>query len=145
MALSEQQESERRAQRIEDKKEVTGKISDTTRFVAFGLLVAFYSIHAAGEGFAAQLKQQWFLLLAMGLSAALAILCDYLQYVFGLMSVEQALKRETLDYDNESCAYRARKFMFDAKQWLVVVGAALLVIMVALTFFAAKAAGAPSA
>ena len=145
MALSEKEQGERRAKRIAEKQEVSGKISDTTRFVAFGLLVAFYSIHAAAEGFAGQLKQQWFLLLIMGLSAALAILCDYLQYVFGLRSVEQALKRVTLDYDDESFSYRARKFMFDAKQWLVIAGAGILVIMVALTVCATNSAGAPSA
>ena len=145
MALSAKEKTERRARRIAEKGEVTSKISDTTRFVAFGLLIAFYSIHAAdAEGFASQLKAQWFLLLGMGLAAALAILCDYLQYFFGLRSVDQALERETLDYDDESFPYRARKAMFVAKQWLVIAGAGLLVVMVMLTVCATKGSIAPS-
>ena len=134
MALSDEATGERRARILAEKSNVTSKISDTTRFVAFGLLVAFYSVHSAsGEGFAAGLKEHWVLLLIMGLCASMAILCDYLQYFFGLRSVEEALKRDTVDYDDASFAYKARKATFYIKQWLVIAGAVVLVLMVGLT------------
>lgn len=134
MDLSDQDKAERRSKRIQEKSDVTAQISDTTRFVAFGLLLAFYSIHAADpDNFGGSLQKHNVLLLIMGLSAALAVLCDYLQYFFGLKSVENALRRETLDYDDASFSYRARKFMFSAKQWFVIAGAVILVLMVALT------------
>jgi hypothetical protein len=55
-----------------------------------------------------------------------AVIFDYLQYVFGSMSVNEALKRPSLNYDETSVAYRWRAIMFRLKQWAALIGAACL-------------------
>jgi hypothetical protein len=135
MTVTPNELKERRAKRLAEKADVTARISDTTRFVAFGLLVAFYTVHAGENPFATALKEQGLLLFVMGVSAAFAILFDYVQYVCGRISVEAALRRPTVDYDETSWSYRVRVDAFAGKQALVIVGSLCLVTMVILSVF----------
>ncbi|MEQ8295224.1 MAG: hypothetical protein RIB55_01935 [Nitratireductor sp.] len=140
--LDSQKENEsRRIKRIDEKAAVTSKISDTTRFVAFGLLVIFYGIHIGDDSFATQARNEYpNLHFFMGLLSALAILLDYLQYVFGFVSVEDALKSESQEYDSTHIAYKARDYAFKWKQYCVIGGASILVFLVAYPTFCAPSA-----
>lgn len=127
-------DSVKRRDLIQQKQEVTSKISETTRYISFGLLIVFYSVHSSGEEFTDAIRRND-LLKVMVASGALAILMDYVQYVAGAMSVEGALKRSTEDYDASSASYRLRQFAFYSKQLLAIIGSISLIILVGLTVF----------
>jgi len=133
--LPQEESKSRRQRRLEEKADVTGKISDITRFIAFGLLVAFYTVNVSNDNFATGLRGYQCPLFLMGLCGSVAILLDYLQYVFGLLSVKNALVRETVDYDPHSLWYKGRTFCFVGKQVAVTIGSTMLVIIVALTVY----------
>lgn len=119
--------------RIQDKKEVTGKISDTCRFVGFGLLAIYYTLMSGENKFALGLRDTvhtYWMLQAIGTAGALAILFDYLQYYCGSRSVEEALQREDHKYDDTSWAYMARGWFYKFKQFAVFAGSLILVILV---------------
>jgi hypothetical protein len=115
---------------LEEKRNVTGRMSETTRFVAFGLLALYYAIRTTGETFGQQLHTNHpCLVTAVGLFGAITILLDYLQYWFGSFAVNEALKRDTADYDEDSFWYVARKWAFTTKQLAAVLGALTLVYL----------------
>jgi hypothetical protein len=117
---------------IAQKQSVTGRISETTRFVGFGLLAVYFAIRTADSGFAAGLNAKHpRLLLLMGICGLTAILLDYLQYWFGSWAVAEAMRRESLDYDPESLWYKARGATFVLKQAAAIAGALFLIIIFA--------------
>jgi hypothetical protein len=129
--ISAKEYKERRERVLDEKKNVTSKISDTCRFIGFGLLIVYYTIQSADGAFATHLKTHSpVLVYAVGIAGAATILLDYLQYLFGAMAVDRALKRPTMDYDETSCAYKARLWAYRAKQFATAVGAAALIILV---------------
>lgn len=144
MTLSDEEKADRRAKRIEEKTAVTAQVSETCRFIGFGLLAIFYTIMAGDGEFAREMQSQWLLVYTMGICGALAIFFDYLQYVFGVSSVKTALERESLDYDDQSWAYKGREFSCKAKQLLVGIGAAALILTVLISTLGAQAVVAPS-
>lgn len=81
----------RRDRVIEEKKSVTGRISDTCRFVGFGLLAIFYALHTGENELALRIRSEapW-KLFVMGAFGVLTILLDYLHYFFGSRAVTQA-------------------------------------------------------
>lgn len=121
-------------QRIYDeKRNVTGRISETTRFVGFGLIAVYYAIRSSEPAsLTGQMQVNYPCVVAIiGLMGVAAVLLDYLQYWFGSQAVAEALKRPTVDYDAESFWYKARGSTFVAKQFAAIIGAALLVILFA--------------
>jgi hypothetical protein len=87
---------------------------------------------AADTVFAQSLRTGWriALLHAIGFVGVTAILFDYLQYLFGARSVEEALKDPESKYNELSCAYKARILFFNLKQWTVGIGAVLLIAVI---------------
>ncbi|MBZ9926774.1 hypothetical protein [Mesorhizobium sp. BR1-1-4] len=120
---------------LQDKKSLSATISDLCRYIAFGLLVAFYTISADNSSFSTHLKTYGVLVFLIGFCGAMAILCDYLQYVFGLITVEKALATKVYEYDDASGAYWGRQAAFEAKQVFVGVGAISMVLMVLVATF----------
>lgn len=117
---------EERIKVLEEKKNVTGRISDTCRIVGFGLLTVFYSIKI-GDGKLAELGiGHPCLIAAIGVLGFLVIVFDYLQYFFGSIAVEAALTSNSR-YDDNSFAYKARNFLFIVKQYAVLLGVGVLV------------------
>jgi len=55
---------------------------------------------------------------------------DYLQYMFGWMSIKDAKKSIDQLYDDEKFAHKARAFLFEAKQYVVLAGSIVLVWLV---------------
>lgn len=67
-----------RARLFAEKASVTGKISDTCRFVGFGLLAIFYTIKLDRKSLSPGLEAlDPCLILALGVSGGLAIFFDY--------------------------------------------------------------------
>lgn len=131
-AISDEDRQKNRAQLIEDGKAVTARISDACRLVGFGLLAIFYGIKTDDHGaFATSIKNghSW-LFMAMGAFGVLAIVLDYLQYIFANLSIEDAKKQPDQLYDPKTCSRRARTFCFYAKQLAVVAGSVSLVWLV---------------
>lgn len=126
-----------RARLLIEKASVTGKISDTCRFVGFGLLAVFYTItvdHKSPTSSFEALPQC--LVLAIGLFGGFAIFFDYLQYLCGFLAVEHALTRElSYDYDKSRWHYRGRVIFYYAKQFAVGMGVLSLIAAVLLISF----------
>ena len=122
----------RRTRVLDEKRNVTSRISDTARYIGFGLLAVYYTSMSGDSAFAVSLRAglSKYLLHAMGFAGAAAILFDYLQYLFGARSVEEALADPGSEYNPRSCAYKAREMFFTLKQWAVGVGAILLIVLV---------------
>ncbi|UVC13780.1 hypothetical protein [Mesorhizobium onobrychidis] len=120
---------------LDAKQSITATISEICRYIAFGLLVAFYTIRTDSSPFAKELQSYGLLVFLVGFCGAAAILSDYLQYVFGKVTVDRALLEQMYEYDDTSLPYQGRKQAFDAKQLFVGVGALSLAIMVVLASF----------
>lgn len=67
-------------ERTEDVKFYSVRISETSRFIGFGLLAVFYAIKVEPSG---SLAANDCLVMSVGVFGALSVLFDYLQYVFG--------------------------------------------------------------
>ncbi|QFT61824.1 hypothetical protein [Roseivivax sp. THAF30] len=121
---------EQRQQRLGDKRETSGRIGETTRFIAFGIIALVFTIHGSDSAIATGIiTRHEALLNAAGLVACLSVLSDYLQYVCGYFSVDHALTRKdnAYTYDSTTWVYRGRSFFFWAKQVLAFLGAAIVV------------------
>lgn len=110
---------------------VTGRISDACRLVGFGLLAIFYGIKTDDHSaFATSIqKGHGWLFMAIGALGVLAIVLDYLQYMFANISIEDA--KETADQlYPKKFSLKVRTFCFYAKQWVIVAGSIALVWLV---------------
>lgn len=121
----------RKVRVFEAKTNVSGKISESCRYVGFGLLAIFYSVKFGDDSMQAIYKNHPWLVLAVGLFGFLAIFFDYLQYYFGYRAISDALKAPNYKYYEESFRYKAWDFFFHYKQYVVIGG----VVAVILLFF----------
>ena len=131
--------SEERQRRLGDKRETSGRIGETTRFIAFGIIALVFTIHGSDSVIAMGIiARHEFWLNAAGLVACLSVLSDYLQYVCGYFSVNHALSRHEADYqyDQRTWVYRGRAGFFWAKQALAFAGAAIIVALMAAAMLA---------
>lgn len=126
MKESSKEIGERRASVLEEKRNVTGRISDSCRVVGFGLLAVFYSVRVGGVDMEKIGTAHPCLVWAVGIFGFLSVLSDYLQYTFAAFSVDSALKAPPHTYDDNSLPYKLRYFFYIAKQWAVVAGVVAL-------------------
>lgn len=118
---------------LEEKRTVTDRLSETTRYIGFGLLAIFYGIAASSEAFPRALQSQYPLPLKfIALCGFLAILLDYLQYVFGRRAAQNALGRtdNPFHYNRTWFSYRARKWCFFAKQAAALAGSLAFILII---------------
>lgn len=118
---------------LEEKSRVTTRISETTRYLGFGLLASFYAMISSGDPFPQKLEASSpTLLRLMALCGALAVSLDYLQYVFARWSVQRALDRtdKPYHYNRKWLSYRAREMCFLTKQVVVLLGCGLFIFIV---------------
>lgn len=116
-----------RRKRIQDDKDFTsGRISESARYVGFGLAALTVAFLTSDASFPKKLIVQsgQYILFASALGC-LTILFDYLHYVTGYLASEQAAQNRSGDfgYVTDSTYYRARLWFFVAKQITAVVGA----------------------
>lgn len=127
-----QPEDEKRGRIFDDLGDVTSRISETTRFVSFGLIAIYYTLRTSTDGLGAELQNQFPRAVAVvGLCGAVALLLDYLQYWFGNRAGWEALDRPGISYSKRSFWYRARGWTFHIKQGFAVVGALVLIALFA--------------
>jgi hypothetical protein len=127
--------AEQQKEVLDEKKFVTGRISETTRYLAFGLVASFYAIVSSSDAFPRALAATYGpILRVMALAALLALVFDYLQYLFGRAAAEYALKRtdKPFTYNKKWRSAKAKKFCFWAKQLLVMAGCVILIAIIAL-------------
>ncbi|TGT46865.1 hypothetical protein EN812_05880 [Mesorhizobium sp. M4B.F.Ca.ET.169.01.1.1] len=134
--MSPKELAEARKRVLAEKANVTGKVSDISRFTAFGLLAVFYTIESGDGAFSQALQSQALAVYLIGILASCSILFDYMQYYFGVKLVENALSNPKYEYDDRSIWYRGRQSFFEAKQYLVLFSAALLIFVIGSAFFA---------
>ena len=119
--------------RLEQKTTVTSRLSESTRFVAFGIVAWVFAVQASDASFSKSyvLSYEGWINLA-GALAVLSIACDYLQYLCAYFSVEHALKRKDQAYkfNRRHPSYLLQNLFFWIKQLSVGAGA----VQVAVTF-----------
>jgi hypothetical protein len=84
---------------LEQKQFITGRISETVRYIGFGMLVIFYTVYSSDTQFSRNVVSgEPNLLKTLGICGSLAVLCDYLQYLCGNVSVRLALRNSDNAY-----------------------------------------------
>jgi len=119
---------------MDRRKDVTGRVSETTRYIGFGLLATAYAMISGSDSFFVGMRTDWpDLLKLMALCGALAILFDYLHYVLAYITTDHALDRkdEPNSYDERSLSYRLEHVCFWSKQAAALAGCAVLIFLVA--------------
>lgn len=124
--------AEQRKRRLNEKRYVTGRISETTRFIGFGILAIFYATVSSDKAFAklvlADSRLELYLSAAF---AAFAIICDYLQYLSGALAVEKALKRKRNHlYNTAWFSYGARRVFYWVKQVSALIASILIIYII---------------
>ncbi len=126
---------EERKQRIYQQKQyVTGRIGETSRFIGFGLLAVFYTLHTSDNEFAARATQDYSMLIYVaGLTGGATVLFDYFQYLAGNFSIEKALSRKDglYLYNDGWISYRLRVLFYYSKQLTAAIGATALIFVFA--------------
>jgi hypothetical protein len=138
--LTEEDIAGRRKRRLEEKQYVTGRVGETCRYIGFGLVALFYAISISVDELPMQLLTDYgWWVRAFGALGALTVLADYLQYLAGDIAARAALNRtndgaKTHLYSKKWLSYRARNWMYVAKQLLALLGASTLagIMLVAL-------------
>lgn len=125
----------RRAAVLEQKQFVTGRISETVRYIGFGILAIFYAVVSADGQFGQSIARDMQLeLKLMAIFGVIAVLVDYLQYIFGDRAVERAILGEgegQYRYDKKWFVYRARTACYWFKQLAALAGCILLLMILA--------------
>ena len=121
---------------LEEKRHVSSKISDLSRYIGFGLVAVVYTILTSDSKSVIKIYENYtFLLLLVAGLGAVTILIDYLQFVGGYFAVEAALKNEddSYRYNPKSFWYQLRTIAFWIKQVTAFLGALLLIIVITLS------------
>ena len=123
------------------KQYVTGRVSETCRYIGFGLVAVYYTLALSGEEFATVLIDRHELLVRIfGAMGALAILADYTQYLAGARAADRALSRanegpNSFRYNKKWLSYKIRSASYVAKQIFAFFGAFLLAYMMVRQIF----------
>lgn len=130
----------RRRQKIQEDKDFTSaRISESARYIGFGLAAITMALITSDAALPKRMMSHYegFVLFASALGC-LAILLDYLHYVCGYLASEDAGRNREGDYGylTQSGFYRARRWFFVSKQIVAILGAVIF-ITVLLTAVAA--------
>lgn len=125
---------ELKEQRMSVKKDrdfTTNRISDLSRYISFGILIAIFSVLTSpsiGRHVLAGFDQIFIFLSAV--FAILTIIFDYVQYVAGYISSSAAYDNvgDDFEYEDSSCSNRLRAFSFWVKQVTTLISAILFCI-----------------
>ncbi|WP_152615863.1 hypothetical protein [Leisingera sp. ANG-M1] len=126
------------SQRLEQKSIVSSRLSETTRFVAFGIVAWVFAIQTSGADFSkSYISAYEFWINSAGALAVISISCDYFQYLCAYFSVNHALTRRDSDYkyNKNHPAYLLQTLFFIIKQIAVGVAAITTAATFALHIF----------
>ena len=131
---------------LEQKQFVTGRISETVRYVGFGLLAVFYAVVSSDSGFSRGIVTSMHpLLTATAIFGVIAVFFDYLQYLAGSIAVDRAIAGGTdtrYQYNRTWPSFIWRRRCYWIKQVAVIIGCMLLIVIL---LFASSAPSAPPA
>lgn len=103
----------------------TSRISATSRLIGFGLVALAFSVHSSETDFLQGISKDYFAFVNLfGGFGFLTILFDYLQFVFGAISIDMAMQQHDKEYsfDKRWFSYRMRKVSFWLKQIFAIFG-----------------------
>ena len=127
---------ENEKQRLSEKEARTRNISDLTRYIAFGLMALTYTVFTSESDFSASLIGNYeVLFLAASIAGVVSISSDYLQNLFGYISVERALKESDYKYSKKWISYKLIRLFFLIKQAAVLIGVVFVFTAMLLTIF----------
>ena len=116
---------------IDSYTDTTKEISIMVRYIGFGLVAVSYGILTTeNKIFSTIIKQYSSELVAVMIIGIFAVLFDYFQYLFKLMSINEALKDTDNKYNNDSFWYKGAKCFFKLKQIATIIGVSLLITLV---------------
>lgn len=128
---------ERKLRLYDEKRNVTSRLSDTTRYLGFGLLAVYFALRADGGSFAEYVRNHYpNKLLLIGAVAVLGLTFDLLQYICGERAVKNAIAAPDKQYTKCSISYLGWTAFYKLKLLTTVVGCLLLIWL----FFAADGA-----
>ncbi|MDH5524738.1 MAG: hypothetical protein OEY01_12195 [Desulfobulbaceae bacterium] len=131
---------EQRKKVLDEKFKVSSRISDLSRYIGFGLVAIVYTILTSDSVAITKLYgNKNTLILVAACLGAVTIVLDYVQFLAGYFSVQEALENEAgqYKYNNQSIAYTARNFAFWAKQTSALFGAIIFGVSIVLPFVCA--------
>lgn len=122
---------------MERRTAATTQVSETARFVGFGLLaIAYAMVSDSGAFFVGMRTHHATMVRYLALAGSLAVLADYLHYVFGYLTTQQALDRQDKPnaYNSLWLTYRLEIVCFWVKQAAAITGCVILLILVSKSF-----------
>jgi len=125
-------------ERLEQKTVVTSRLSETTRFVAFGIVAWVFAVQASDAEFSKTYIQAYEIWInTTGALAVISIASDYFQYLCAYLSVKHALSRKGQGYkfNRNHPAYFLQTAFFIVKQVAVGLGAIAIATTFALHIF----------
>jgi hypothetical protein len=136
--MTEDEQKDARKAVLEEKKHVSSKISDLSRYIGFGLVAVVYTILTSDSELVISIYRNytsW--LLGVAVLGIFTIILDYLQFLGGYFNVQNALKNKegNYSYNNESCSYKLRDIAFKFKQVTAFLGAFILIYVIARSAF----------
>lgn len=123
--------TDQRKKVLEEKRHVSSRVSDLCRYIGFGVVAVTWTLITSTSDFATSITtnyRTWLMLSAIG--GILTILFDYLQFLAGYLSVNEALNRTDNTYDDKSLAYKSRKVLFWLKQVTAIACIVILIVVV---------------
>ena len=127
---------DKKLQRIDHKTDVTARISETSRFIGFGVVAWVFAQHSSSSAFSLSYVTDFGVFVRVaGVLGVASIMFDYLQYVAALVVVRKALKNESKSYayDQTYWAARLQGFFFWSKQFSVLTASLIVVVTFAMT------------
>lgn len=120
-----------RDKRHDEKRRMSNRVSDLCRYIGFGVVAVTWTLVTSTSDFATGVTAEyrtWLMLSASG--GILTVLFDYLQYLAGYWSANEALSREDNLFDDASLAYKSRRILFWAKQASAIACIVILIVVV---------------
>jgi hypothetical protein len=123
----------RRRQKIQEDKDFTSaRISESSRYIGFGLAALTMALLTSDAEFPKRIMMHYegFILCASAFGCV-AIVLDYLHYLFGYLASEDAGRNRDGDYGylTQSTFYKARRWLFVSKQIVALLGAGIFIIV----------------
>ncbi|MEX0370272.1 MAG: hypothetical protein AB3N09_06540 [Tateyamaria sp.] len=130
--------------RIDMEASLTSRISETSRFIGFGLVAWVFAVHTSDSQFAQSYVSRFEIFIGLsGMAGLLTIFLDYVQYLCAHRSLNIAMKnrKNRYDFDYKSTAYVFQDVTWRAKQWTAVLGSLLVAVTFGIHSFAASFSG----
>ena len=123
--------------RAERSKEVSGKLSDSTRLIGLGIVAWLFAVHTSSSEFTRKYLEVFSLFVNLaGILAVFGMILDYFHYICAYFAVEAAKDSGSKNYyafDKKSFAYNAQFWAFRAKHGFILSGALIIAVTFAIT------------